>query len=172
MAGQKWGVVTTDMEKWARGIRESQGAFRKRMPRIGEEVGEIAVLYLEQTTATWDHPVLFEFKVRSSGYNLVVEAGTDDPIWNILDKGTRKDYPIVPKGPWPLRFRANYTPKTRVGVLGSTHGGSYGPEVRAWGVIHPGIEARRFTETMIRVIEPDVVEEVERDIAQWAAQYF
>lgn len=103
----------------------------------------------EATTATWKEKPKFEQEIGLSPDGPTLLVGTDDENYNRLDKGTRKNYPIPKAGPGLLAFRPGYVAKTSPGVIGSQAGGPFGDFViRHTQIIHPGIEARKFGETI------------------------
>jgi hypothetical protein len=86
------------------------------------------------TTQTWKSRS--EFKIDKSEGKRVVS--TDDPIYGYLDRGTSVRYATMSD---------NFSPKTRMGFIGSNAG--RGGVVRV-SRLHPrpGIEARKFAETI------------------------
>ncbi len=101
----------------------------------------------KRTTRTWEHKVEFTLiKASMSGAGLEGAVGTDDDVFNFVDKGT-KAHLIVPRTAEALAFQAGkYAPKTSPNVIGSHAGGSSGGIIYASYVDHPGIEARNFTD--------------------------
>lgn len=98
---------------------------------------------LAKTTATWQHPVTFAITPIADGY----EVDTDDPIWRMVDEGTRP-HVITPKRAKVLVFGPGARAKTTPRVIGSTAGSKGGAPVVAHIVHHPGTEARAFSETV------------------------
>ena len=105
---------------------------------------------LEKTVSAWKRKPKFVQEVVSHDPDLIVTVGPEDTkaglIWFFLDKGTRKNYPIVAKNKPFLVFRQNYSPGTQVGKFSSSPSGSYGDWRRKRQVTHPGIEARGWTD--------------------------
>lgn len=89
-------------------------------------------------------------------------AGTGKKIFGYIDQGTglygpkRKKYVIKPKAPNKvLKFQKGYKPKTApVAQINVGPGKASGKWVRAVKVIHPGIKARKFTETVSKELKP------------------
>lgn len=103
-----------------------------------------------RTTKSWDHKVTFEVnKAAMSGRSLEGSVGTDDDVFNWVDKGTRP-HEIYPIAAEVLRFQGGYQSKTTPGVIGSHQGGSSGMFIYAESVHHPGIAARNFTDEIAR----------------------
>jgi len=101
----------------------------------------------EKTTATWTNRPAFETLTDTTGGNLAVLVGTDDPIYRYVDEGTRP-HRIVPKSSnrsGRLFFQSGYVAKTSPGVIGSRAGGKFGNVVVARAVNHPGTKARGFS---------------------------
>lgn len=105
--------------------------------------------FYEKTTATWRHKPKFVGEVKF-GRDVMVRVTTTDQVWNWLNRGTRKNYPITPKRAPLLKFRTGYKAKTRPRRFSSTTGGAKGPWRSAKKVIHPGIEARDWTGAMLK----------------------
>jgi len=164
-------VIHQDFTRWQKRLGEAEKVFQKRMVKVGQDLGEFAVRQYEGVTRTWDHPVDFKWSVRMQGAIMTVDAGTDDPIFNMLDRGTRA-HRITSTGPCPLRFRSGFSPKSRPGSLAARRGRSFGPIVYAHSVQHPGTVARLWTEEVVKVVQPEAIKEMDRDISLWAADYF
>jgi len=70
-----------------------------------------------------------------------------------VDEGTRPHI-ICAKRAKRLRFPSGYYAKTTPGIIGSVAGGSYGPDIYRVCVMHPGFEARRFSQIIARKWKP------------------
>jgi len=149
-------VVSQDMTRLARKLRHAPRAIAEMQRSTGEEVAKVALGYYQLTTTGWSWQPLFETTTRTMGDIVTVNVGTRDWKYKMLDEtGSKKNYPITPKGPWPLRFQSGFTPKTTPGSLRSNAGGgSFGPKVVAWGVIHPGIEPRGWSKMIRKLLYP------------------
>jgi hypothetical protein len=100
------------------------------------------------TTSTWKHKVKFTASLpRFVNGSYMIAVGTDDLIYGYVDKGTKRHI-IRPKRARVLRFRGGYTAKTIPLAIRSRSGGSFGATVFSRGVMHPGTEARKFTEVI------------------------
>ena len=132
---------------------------RKIMRDVAQRAARETEKRYQRTTSTWGSRPRFESSYDYTATTATATVGTDNAIYGYVDRGTglwgpkRAKYPIVPKGPgYPLKFRSGYKAKTAPGVIGSGGGGSFGPFVRAWGVMHPGIKTRGFTAMIYREI--------------------
>ena len=125
-------------------------AFRLEFLNAARKAGTVVKSDFEKTTATWDHKPKFVVVVSiakvEGGVSTLVD--TDDEIYFFVSKGT-EEHVIEPKKPGGvLRFRSEYSPKTKPDVIGSFAGGPSGNFVFAKFVIHPGTKARRFDEVI------------------------
>lgn len=105
-----------------------------------QDAAEAAEKDIEATFETWKHKPTVTVKERSDGYSLTV----DDPVWNMLDKGTPK-HVIRAKRARFLRFSPGYRAKTRPGFIGSTTGSRGEGAVFRKMVNHPGTKARSWS---------------------------
>lgn len=102
--------------------------------------------------ATWKRKVRFEKRV-TAGLTVNLRVWTDDDIYNMLDKGTRR-HPI-PKHPLPPgRFLAfpggKYRAKSKPRFIGSMPGGTSGKTEFRKQVMHPGTKPRKWTEELFK----------------------
>lgn len=132
---------------------------RKVMREVAALGEREAMRRYQRTVSTWSNRPSFNADRDYTATSYSVLVGTDDPVYGFVDKGTglwgpkRAKYEIKPKGPgYPLRFQAGYKAKTSPGVLGSGGGGPFGPTVRAWSVMHPGIKPRGFTAIIFKEV--------------------
>lgn len=99
-------------------------------------------------------------------------AGTAKKIFVYIDQGTgrygpkKRPYVIEPKQPNKLlKFQKGYSPKTapvaRINVGTGQRSGGWVSKVR---VIHPGIKARKFTETVSENLKPSFDQRIDRAI--------
>lgn len=101
----------------------------------------------EATTRTWDNKPKFSRDLQSSPSRIRAYVWTVDAVYGYVSGGT-KPHRILPKRGKVLRFAGTYRAKTTPGVIGSSNGGSSGPEVFSRGVQHPGTKARNFDEAI------------------------
>jgi hypothetical protein len=104
------------------------------------DAAEAAQKDFEKTSATWRHQPNWIVKEQADGFLV----GTDDDIWNMLDKGTKK-HVIRAKRARFLRFGRGFSPKTRPGFVGSTAGTKATGAVFKREVNHPGTTARGWS---------------------------
>lgn len=98
----------------------------------------------QATVKSWTKQPKFDKKgARKIGGRLEAQTSTNNEIYFYVTRGT-SPHPIIPKKASRLSFRTGYRAKTRVRVIGSRAGGSFGPRVTARSVLHPGTEARDF----------------------------
>lgn len=122
---------------------------------------------LQATVRTWTKKPTFDVTITRQGGDYSVTAGTDDEIYGYVDGGT-KAHVIRPKRSKYLRFSSGYKAKTRVGVIGSNDGGSFGEDVFSKGVLHPGFEGRKFTERIQKRRQTTIAQEISAEIAKVA----
>lgn len=104
---------------------------------------------LKATTRTWETVVVFRIKIERKRGELVITASTNSKVYGWVNDGTRAHI-IRPKKAAFLQFQSGYRAKTAPGVIGSRSGGAPGDTVRTRLVLHPGTEARNFTEVIAR----------------------
>ncbi len=124
---------------------------------------------LEATVRTWTKKPTFDLTITQANGDYSVTAGTDDEIYGYVDAGTEA-HEIKPRRSKYLRFSSGYRAKTRVGVIGSTNGGSFGSDVFSKGVLHPGFPGRQFTEKIQKRRQTTVEQEISSGIAKVAAK--
>jgi len=113
----------------------------------------------ERTTKTWEHKPKFVEIISLTGPGPTILVGTDDKVYQWVDKGTK------PHEIWAgaytgkskakaLRFQGTYTAKTVPSVIDARNGGKSGDVVMRPYVQHPGTEARKFDEQIQKEWEP------------------
>lgn len=120
--------------------------------------GKVVKRELDKTTATWKGAKpTFEIAIGLTGQDAIVligPAGNQEGAqkWVWLDEGTKKNYPIVAKNAPFLVFRdgRGFTPKTKIKTFSSGPGRNVGAIVQKKKVIHPGIEAREWSITIVK----------------------
>ena len=128
-----------------------------------EASAESALKQFEKTTRTWKHRVKFVRYTSIGGF----VVGTNDEIYNFVNNGTKPHVINASRAPF-LVFNRRFTPKTRVGVVGSRKGSRGGGWVRKKQVMHPGSEGRKFDETIAARLQPKLEKRIERGIAKIA----
>jgi hypothetical protein len=119
--------------------------------------GRIIKRELEKTTTTWKgEKPKFDIAIGLDSRDAILlvgpagsQKGAEKWIW--LDEGT-KPHPIRAKNAPNLIFRhgSGFRPKTKVQTFASFPGANKGPWVSKKRVIHPGIKARKWSETIQR----------------------
>lgn len=104
------------------------------------DAADAALEDMRKTTATWRTQPDFVAKEQRDGFLV----GTENDVWNMLDKGTRA-HRIIARKAKRLRFSSGYSAKTRPGFVGSQGGGPNGGTVFAPSVQHPGTTARAWS---------------------------
>jgi hypothetical protein len=84
-----------------------------------------------------------------------------------VDQGT-DPHIIVPKRARVLRFQSSYKAKTRVNVIGSNSGGSWGIVIATRFVRHPGNAARNFTIMISEKAQTRLTKELNEAVALMA----
>lgn len=139
--------------------RDMTSALVEGMDKFAKEI----LKDYERTVRTWNHQVKFISDMEIRKRSIVVHTGTQDDIWNWVDRGTRR-HPIFPKRKKWLRFQPKYRRKTRVNVIGSWPGGPSGPFVFAGSVMHPGTKARNFTKVLLKRWKPKLTQMMKKQM--------
>jgi hypothetical protein len=129
------------------------------------KTGRLIESDLKATTRTWTHKPQFMIQVAIDNGDYIITAGTDSLIYLFVNEGTRP-HPIVAVRSRYLRFSSGYRAKTRVGIIGSQEGGSFGDTRFAQRVQHPGFPGRRFTLTIQRRRQKTLEQEESQAIAK------
>lgn len=134
-------------------------AIKAKAPNVGKmrltllnelrSIGSDIEKDFRATVATWDRKPEFNVDISLAGGTPSVEVTTDDEVYKYLDEGTRAHF-VAPVNAKALAFSPNYTAKTSPGVLGSRGGGATGGVVFSKGHMVSGIEARHFSEKIIK----------------------
>lgn len=99
------------------------------------------------TTQTWDHRPVFTITTPGRFQRLIA---TDDPIYAMLDKGT-KAHTIRPKSARGiLRFTTPFRAKTVPNAIRSNKGSKGNTQVVARVVNHPGTAARNWAQVIAK----------------------
>ena len=105
----------------------------------------------EFVVANWKNRVTFKARkfVRADSISINVFPDKHKDIWGYVVNGT-PPHVIRPKGPWTLKFRTGYKPKTLPPAKFGGPGKATGPVVRAKVVHHPGTDARPFPKEIMK----------------------
>lgn len=149
-------------------VRDIQRKLDRALEGALAEMNDIGLewtAYNARVVSSWSGKPQFTYRVevsRRNVYDLIIEARGDNANkWLWTDKGTQPHkIPQTPR-PYNLKFRPEYSPRTRaVAQYGVGNGTSSGNFVYPKEVNHPGTEARRFTETYKRDNEDQIREQI------------
>jgi hypothetical protein len=151
-------------------IRKNKN-IRKEVRAEANQTARDLANWLTVAVRDWRHKPRFAGRVtvRPDYIEVGVDvAGTAKKIFFYVDQGTGKwgpkhqPYPIVPKNPGGmLKFQMGYSARTAPGAkIGQGTGQSFGDWVSKKEVMHPGIEGRKFTETVLKELTPDFEERI------------
>lgn len=102
------------------------------------------------TYKTWNHKPKFTTKFSSNRNRIIGQVTTIDVIYSWVEDGTRRHI-ILPRSPsGVLAFPSTQKAKTKPRTIGS--GGGFKSSRTSFRrlTIHPGIKARKFSETIIK----------------------
>lgn len=128
---------------------------------IHDLVEDEALPLFEKTTATWNDKPEFLVVKTARGYGVRVEPQYP---WDYVNKGTRA-HPIEARNVPLLRFTGPYHAKTKVNVISSYHGGRGRVWVSKRMVQHPGIEARNFSDIILKRVQARAANRVRKDLS-------
>lgn len=116
---------------------------------VHDLVEDEALPLFEKTTQTWQRRPRFTTLKRARGYGVRV-----DPLFPFayVDRGT-KPHPIEARNAPLLRFTVPSRAKTRVNVITSYRGSRGNQWVSKRRVQHPGIEARNFSDIILKRVQ-------------------
>lgn len=160
-------MATIRLEVIKPGKQPTAQDFVTAMKKAALKTANLTQRDLEATTRTWDHKVKFVVVVEENASAYAIFAGTNDDIYNYVDRGT-KAHDIFPKRSKYLRFYGGYRAKTRVGIIGSQEGGASGEAVFRQSVHHPGFAGRNFAATIARRRQKTLEQEMSQSIAKVA----
>lgn len=132
--------------------------FRKMVNQAIEATRGPMMADLEQISAGWSRPIRWRVRYKTQGGAVLLDFITRDARYKWLNFGTGAQgnkggtpYVIRPRRAKHLVFQEGYDAKTAPGQLqGTGGGGPFGETVRADLVLHHGIEARKWTEIIMR----------------------
>lgn len=118
----------------------------------------------QHVVSEWQHKPTFKAEISESKYLKTVTIkvkGDAANIWTFVDKGT-KPHEIAAKNVPFLKFQTGYSARTApVAKFNQGTGQSFGPWVAKAVVQHPGTEARKFTETILKELSPPIEERIQ-----------
>ena len=138
--------------------------YLKAMQKAVYKSAGLVLKDFEATVRTWKHKPVFDLTITEQGGSYSVTAGTDDEIYGYVNNGT-KPHQIKPKRSRYLRFSSGFKAKTRVGVIGSFQGGSFGSDIFSRGVMHPGFPGRQFAKKIAQRRQLSTKQEIAQSVA-------
>lgn len=166
---QRHSVPSIRLEAIKPGKLPTAQEYTTAMKKAVQKSADLTRRDLEATTRTWKHKPKFTVIVEENATAFAVFAGTNDNIYGYVDQGT-KPHDIKPKRSKYLRFSSGYRVKTRVGIIGSQEGGSFGDSVFSQGVRHPGSKGRNFVITINKRRQKTIEQEIDQALAKVARQ--
>lgn len=133
--------------------------FREEVLSEMRDIGRDVEAEFKKVTEDWEHKVKFKSNVDIGRDFIELKtkaAGPNKDIFNFVDKGTEGPYEIKPKNPdGYLVFQNGYSAKTApMAKYKQGTGQSSGSWAKKKSIIHPGIEARDFSGTIMKKIRP------------------
>jgi hypothetical protein len=126
-----------------------EDAFRLEFLTMMHEMERGIKKDFQKTTKTWNTKVEFTSIISLKGGPSVL-VGTDNEIYNMVDKGT-KAHVIAPKTKKYLAYQVQFVSKSLPGVISSRPGGKSGKYTYRGVVNHPGFAARDFEKTITKM---------------------
>lgn len=152
-------------------VLEKDRQLRRELRDVVESAGQELLRRHKLVVRTWRDKPTFVMETKVEPGLIAVEIrpkgrGIAARKWRWVDQGTKGPYVIRPKKRGRLlRFRTGYVAKTRPIAKVTAGGGRYtGGWVSKLEVMHPGVRARKFTETFDRDIRPEFRRQVEKVI--------
>ena len=129
--------------------------YNARLQQAYERFRRLLEQDLDSFTRDWASQPFFEIRRETTRDDFTISVSTDDPVFNWVDRGTRPHYISARNDDRPLRFSQEYAAATQPGSLRSQRPEYSGGKVSKFIVYHPGIEARGFSEELVRERERD-----------------
>lgn len=140
--------IDIPVQEFERRARLGDSQAREANRQTAEALGKRALALFRSSVSTWRNKPEFTVETEASGDTITVLAGTDDPVYGYLDRGTSVRYAVM---------SADWRSKTRPGSLQSVMGRGR-VVVISKRIPRPGIQARHFSEqiraTLDREAEP------------------
>lgn len=118
----------------------------------------------EHVVREWVHQPHFKVEVNESKYFkdvTIKPKGDNAAIWTFVDQGT-KPHDIAAKNVPLLKFQTGYSARTApVAKFNQGTGQKFGAWVATQVVHHPGTEARKFTETILKELSPPLPDRIQ-----------
>ncbi len=118
----------------------------------------------EHVVREWTHKPTFKVETDERPFLKTVKIkvkGENADIWTFVDQGT-KPHEIAAKNAPMLKFQTGYSARTApVAKSNQGTGQKFGPWVAKAVVQHPGTEARKFTETILKELSPPIEDRIQ-----------
>lgn len=149
-------TITSDISKTAQRYRTMAKKLPDALKAATRDLAENEAKPLfEQTTATWQHEVQFQVIETPRGHTVQ----TQDQIYKYIDRGTRVRRALMSK---------DWKSKTRVNVIGSYSGAGKVLYISRKLTL-PGIEARNFSQIILKRVQAKAADRVRRALNEAAA---
>jgi len=123
----------------------------------------------KKTTEGWEKEPNFSQKFTDRNSYMSVTVYTNDEIYTLVNSGS-PPHRITPRRGGMLRFQPGYSAATRPKIISSRAKRRSGAVIGAFGVSHPGFEARKFDEAIAEEIAPRFAEDIQNAISKAAAK--
>lgn len=156
-------VITSNIgkvsDRYRRMARNLPGVIDRA---IRDLVEEEALPLFEKTTGTWQRRPRFTTRKTARGYGVEV-----DPLFPFayVNQGTRP-HVIEARNVPLLRFTVPFRAKTRPNVIASYRGSRGSQWVSKRRVQHPGIEARNFSDIILRRVQARAANRIRQDLRE------
>ena len=125
---------------------------------------------LRDVVRDWSHKVDFDDTIVVTRFRTeltIKPKGRNVKIFGYVDKGTKGPYIIAAKNVPRLKFRTGYSARTAPSAkYNQGSGQSFGSWVSTKTVIHPGIAARNFIETLTNDLVPSLQDRVNSEVTK------
>ena len=151
----------------ARLIRRQRQFAEREIGIVLANVGDDLKAQHDAVVRSWEHKPQFRIKKINRPHMQTVQIvpfGIYKEIWTYVDKGTKPHIIAAKNAPF-LKFRTGYSARTApVARANVGTGTATGQWVQKTEVQHPGNEARKFTETFLKDIDPPLDERIQAAI--------
>jgi hypothetical protein len=141
-------MIKVNTDEFRKSLERTRREVEAANKRAAEEAGKEAVRLYKTATRTWNNQPAFEALTEASASKIEVLVGTDDKVFKYVDEGTSVRRAVM---------SADWVSKSTPGSLKAGKGRGMVVFISK-KISRPGIEARRFTENIKRVIEGKIEE--------------
>lgn len=157
----KWTII-------ARGVTYDGKESLKELEKQLRAIQESTRYRFQKTVATWKKKPKFFVRKYKTGNVMGIDAGTENELWGMLDRGTEEHTIRGRRGVLQIRG-GMYTPKTQPGLMSSSSGG-FAEEADPFyrdEVHHPGTEARGWTGIITQTLERKLSSILQDVLVDW-----